>query len=314
MKVLKWFGLGLVLLLLLIFVYVFISYQLNMNEHLRLNDDVRAKAPGAFIELTDGYTHYQLTGPDTAPTVVLVHGFSIPMEIWGTTHRSLQNAGYRVLRYDLFGRGYSDRPRTQYTGEVFERQLLELLDGLNIEGPVVLAGLSMGGPIVMRFAANHSHRVLGTVLVAPLHQPVQPPPMPERIGHIMLGAFYVPSIQQSFAAPYLTAEDAQALQTAYSAQKEIRGFTQALTSSFYAFSAQDHREYYRRTREYGVPTLLVWGTHDNVVPYSHAKGVQEDALVVHLVTAEGAGHTPHLERPELVNGYILAFIEELTLE
>ncbi|MCH8492101.1 MAG: alpha/beta hydrolase [Idiomarina sp.] len=314
MNILKWFGIGLVSLLLLIFVYVFISYQSNMNEHLTLNDEVRENAPGQFIQLTDGYTHYQLTGADDAPTIVLVHGFSIPMAIWGTTHRRLQQAGYRVLAYDLFGRGYSDRPRVQYTGELFERQLQELLDGLNIEGPVVLAGLSMGGPIVMRFAANHSHRVLGTVLIAPLHQPLQPPPMPERIGHVMLGAFYVPSIQQSFAAEYLTPEDATALRTAYTAQTEIRGFTQALTSSFYAFSTQDHREYYRRTREYGVPMMLVWGTNDNVVPYSHAEGVQEDALVLHMITAEGAGHTPHLEQPELVNGYILAFLQDLTLE
>lgn len=314
MKFLKWFGLALVALLLLIFGYVFVSYQSNHNEHLTLNDTVRANAPGSFVALSDGITHYELSGPADAPVVVLIHGFSIPMEIWGTTHRRLQQAGYRVLRYDLLGRGYSDRPRIRYDGEVFERQLSELLSALDIDGPLVVAGLSMGGPIAMRFAANNAEKVVATILIAPLHQPLQPPPMPERIGHFMLGAFYVPSIRQSFAAPYISAADRAELERAYQAQTEIRGFTQALASSFYAFSAQDHRQYYQQTRQYGVPTMLIWGTNDNVVPYTHAEGVQEDALVVHFVTAEGAGHTPHLEQPDLVNGHILEFLREFTSE
>ncbi|RUO18470.1 hypothetical protein CWE08_11155 [Aliidiomarina iranensis] len=311
MRVLKWFGIGLVLLLLAVLAYVFIAHQKNFVESQRLNVETRAQAPGDFVELTDGYTHYQIAGPENAPVVVLVHGFSIPMAIWGGTYRALESAGYRVLRYDLFGRGYSDRPRVQYTGAVFEKQLIELLDALDIQEPVVLAGLSMGGAVVMRTAANHPQRVAGNILIAPLHQPLQPPPMPERIGYYMLSGFYVPTIQQSIAAPYLSEEDSAAMQTAYDAQLTFRGFTQALTSSFYAFTTENHPAYYRTTKEQRQPTLLIWGTQDAVVPYSYSEGVQADAYVVDFLTVEGAGHTPHLEQAELVNQRILKFLNDL---
>lgn len=311
MRILKWFGIGLVVLLLAILGYVFVAHQQNFVESERLNIETRAAAPGQFIELTSGFTHYELSGPENGPVVVLVHGFSIPMEIWGGTYRALRDAGYRVLRYDLLGRGYSDRPRVQYNGQVFEEQLIELLDGLDIQQPVVLAGLSMGGAVVMRTAANHPDRVAANILIAPLYQPIQPPPMPERIGYYMLSGFYVPTIQQSLEAPYLLAEDAEAMKRAYSAQLTFRGFTQALTSSFYAFTTENHPQYYQQTSANNQPTQLIWGTQDSVVPYGYSEGVLEDANVVDFLTVEGAGHTPHLERAELVNQRILEFLRSI---
>ena len=84
-----------------------------LGETEELNDTVRANTPGSFVLLSDGYTHYELGGDENGEPVVLVHGFSVPYFIWDPTFDFLTKSGFRVLRYDLFGRGYSDRPEAR---------------------------------------------------------------------------------------------------------------------------------------------------------------------------------------------------------
>src|SRR5512135_2050203 len=98
------------------------------GETRELDDAARASAGGSFIDLPQGRTHYELTGPADRRPVVLVHGFSVPFFVWDPTFEALAAAGQRVLRYDLFGRGYSDRPHAHYDLAFFARQLGDLLD------------------------------------------------------------------------------------------------------------------------------------------------------------------------------------------
>ena len=79
------------------------------DETRELNELTRKEASGSFVQLTSGVTHYELSNPEVNETVVLVHGFSVPYFIYDPTFAFLTQAGLRVLRYDLFGRGFSDR-------------------------------------------------------------------------------------------------------------------------------------------------------------------------------------------------------------
>jgi len=65
----------------------------------------------------------------------------------------------RVLRYDLYGRGFSDRPDTVYNQTCFDKQLCELLTALGNDKPINLIGLSMGGAIAIGFADKHPELV-----------------------------------------------------------------------------------------------------------------------------------------------------------
>ena len=127
------------------------SYRDEIRE---LNELTRKETDGCFIELSDGYTHYELGNPDAEETVVLVHGFSVPYFIYDPTFEFLTQSGLRVLRYDFFGRGFSDRPDTRYNIDLFVRQLSDLLAALCLDQPVSLVGLSTGGPITAAFAAR----------------------------------------------------------------------------------------------------------------------------------------------------------------
>ena len=127
--------------------------------------------PPGLSRLTDrslAYSPPRAGGP--RPLVVLLHGGSIPMWSWDRQVPVLTRGGFRVLRYDMFGRGQSASPPARYDRKLFRGQLLELIDALAIERPVGLVGFSFGGAIAADFAAQHSEQVELLGLIAPLVQ------------------------------------------------------------------------------------------------------------------------------------------------
>src|SRR5215813_9259714 len=114
-------------------------------EQRQLDVTVRAQMPGQFAKLSDGYTHYEVGGPADGRVVVLAAGYSVPYYIWDPTFAALTAGGFRVLRYDYYGRGYSDRPTIPFDDEMYVRQLDELLKYVHITSPIDLTGISFGG-------------------------------------------------------------------------------------------------------------------------------------------------------------------------
>ena len=134
-----------------------------------MNDAARKNVAGQFIKLTNGVTHYETAGTDTGKVVILVHGFSVPYYIWDATFDSLAKSGFHVVRYDEYGRGYSDRPDVKYEPALYRTQLFDLITALKLKTPLNIAGLSFGGPVVTDFAVNHPEMVDKIILVYPAY-------------------------------------------------------------------------------------------------------------------------------------------------
>src|SRR5262249_36003680 len=132
-------------------------YVIADPENRNLDSVARASTSGAFALLSDGYTHYEIGGPagQDGRGVVLAAGFSVPYYIWDPTFNALTTAGLRVLRYDYYGRGYSDRPSIPFNDDMYVRQLDELLMHLRITTPVDLTGISFGGSFITSFADKY---------------------------------------------------------------------------------------------------------------------------------------------------------------
>src|SRR5215207_9549905 len=143
------------------------TYAIRNPERANLDAAARQGVPGKFITLGDGITHYDVAGPDGGQRVMLVHGFSVPSYIWDSTVTALTGAGFRVARYDTYGRGYSDRPDVAYNTDLFDRQLTQLLDSLGWREPIDVVGLSMGGPVSAEFVGRHPERARSLTLVDP---------------------------------------------------------------------------------------------------------------------------------------------------
>ena len=80
--------------------------------------------PYEYAILPLGRTHYQIAGPPSGDVVVLIHGNAAPLITWDETVGPLVDAGYRVLRYDIFAHGLSDVPTLRrYDKTLYENQL-----------------------------------------------------------------------------------------------------------------------------------------------------------------------------------------------
>ena len=207
------------------------------DETKELNEETRKSANGAFIQLSNGITHYELGGNELSEIVVLVHGFSVPYFIYDPTFEFLTQAGFRVLRYDLFGRGYSDRPHADYNIDLFLHQLADLLDMLRFTRPVNLIGVSMGGLIASAFTVRHPERVDKLVLIdpagvkavslSPLLKVLRMPFAAEAVFSLIGGEPLIQSIAKDFFDPKLVKH----FITKYRVQMQFKGFVRAILST-----------------------------------------------------------------------------------
>ena len=278
-----------------------------------LDEAARAAAPGQFVELTDGFTHYELAGPPDRTPVVLIHGFSVPLFLWDPTFAGLVDAGFRVLRYDLFGRGYSDRPDTIYDQALYDRQLCDLLDALGFTAPVNLVGLSMGGAIAVGFTAQHPECVHKLALLAPAGFPTPASRMfwtmrIPGLGEWLFDRFGEKLIVGGLAKDFRVREKAQELEARYRMQMQYQGFKRALLSTLRHGPISTMADAYRAVGQQTCPVLLIWGRDDQTVPFALNEKVRAAIPRAEFHPIDNAGHAVHYEKPEIVNPMLAEFL------
>lgn len=306
----KIFSALVLLLALALVLWIALPMAYNQEQH-DMDAQARLSATGAFAELSAGITHYELSGPASAQIVVLVHGFSVPAYIWEPTFQMLLKAGYQVLRYDLYGRGYSDRPTTDYTGQLFDQQLTELLDFLNVRAPVDIIGLSMGGAIATDFATHHPERVRKLALVDPAHRGREERSLMDMalVGEFIMDVSLSPGMAEGQTTDFVEPGRFPDWADKYRVQMTYRGFKAAILSTLRNYFHEDHWAAYLQVGAFQKPVLLIWGKQDATIPFSMSKAVQE-ALNAQFLAVDNAGHLPHYERPEVVNPVLLEFLAD----
>jgi len=292
---------------------VFLSSIYFDSEKKDMDEAARMGTSGAYVRLTDGITHYELAGDESASTIVLIHGGSVPYFIWDRTFPDLVKAGFRVLRYDLFGRGYSDRPDAVYNTELYRRQLNELLTALKIKPPANLAGVSMGAAIAADFTDHYPEKVENLCLMDPVGFPVNLPAS-ERLMHIPLLGEYVftligPRSMVSFVEKDLVNRPPPEYIAAYKSHMQFKGFRHAIISTLRNMPLNDMKAIYQNIGKTDRKILLVWGTKDTVTPFANSGNARSAMPHARFVPVEGAGHAAHFERPEIVNPALIDFFK-----
>lgn len=277
-------------------------------ERRRLDGAARDRAPGSFVRLERGLTHYEDAGPRGGQPVILIHGFSVPGYIWDATVPALAAAGFRVVRYDIYGRGYSDRPSGPYDRELFESQLAQLLDALGIRRRVDLVGLSMGGTIAAGFTDRFPGRVRRLVYIAPYaaRRRIGPLALPV-VGEFLATVHFVPALLRRQHGDVRDTPWHGGWVDAYREQSEYHGFRRALLSTARDFIAREPLPLFEAAARHDKPTLLIWGARDTTVPVAAGRRLRE-ILSPEFLLVRGAGHVPHAQRPDVVNPAIIAFL------
>lgn len=281
-------------------------------EKFDLTDDEKRKYGGSYIKLPSGETHYEMKGE--GEPVVLVHGYATPYFIYDKIFDFLVEKGYKVLRYDLLGRGFSERVKADYTPELFASQLEELTDALIPEGQFFLFGTSMGGVVVTAFSSKRPERVKKLFLLAPAGMKYNAPfymKMANKplLGELMFKTLGGKLLLKGSCSELIYSKEA----TGYYLEKfaegaRYKGFLKAALSSLRNTLMRPDVTVanYKRVAEHDIPVCTVWGTADKTMPYYQSKQLLSIFPNMHFYTFEGSGHIFLFDEGERTCGVICA--------
>ena len=270
---------------------------LSKAQTLDLTDEERAKAEGSFIELPSGNTHYQLKGE--GQTVVLVHGYSTPYYIYDKLFDRFIADGYKVLRYDLFGRGLSQRVDEVYNPELFSRQLEELTDALIPGESFILVGTSMGGSITTKYCSCHPEKVEKLILLAPAGMDSFKAPFYMKMckipgfGKWIFSKIGEKSLFNGCAREIIYSKDEiDDFQRKFAFSLQYKGFVDATFSSLIntILNTGETVKNYYSVAAAKIPMLVIWGTADRTMPYYQIERMKEVCPHAEYITYEGSGH------------------------
>ncbi|NBD30960.1 MAG: alpha/beta fold hydrolase [Alphaproteobacteria bacterium] len=278
---------------------------------------MRDAAPGRFARLSHGVTHYQWLGPARGPVLVAVHGLTTPSPVFYAIARGLARLGYRVLVYDLYGRGYSDAPRGPQDREFFLRQLSDLLAHQELDEDLTLLGYSMGGAIATAFAATYPGRMKRLILLAPAGMRLREDRLTEfcRVTPF-LGDWVHAMIAQRRDRRALRRRlgrdfDVKGIIELQLAEYAGRGFLRSVLSSRRHMLDEVQEDEHRLLGREGVPVVGIWGEKDDVIPLSSLGTLTQWNRSVRQDVVEGAGHDLCYTHSEQVVDLLADILREL---
>jgi pimeloyl-ACP methyl ester carboxylesterase len=298
------------LILILLIAAIIVLPPLRSYEPKSLNNRAREHAPGNFITLTHGCVHYSRVGELNAPVVIMVHGFSAPSYMWDKNVPALIDEGYQVITFDLYGRGYSDRPNVAYDKTLFVEQINDLLIALEITEPVFIVGLSMGGAITASFVATYPEKVAKVVFVAPFNQPVDIGPLILPVVGTWLGyTVFIPSLAGNQSNDLVEPDLMPNWSDKFKVQMQYKGFRRAIIRTGKNMIQKDPSADFSMVGELRLPTLLLWGDQDKVIPLQDAARVQRFlGETCQFEKINNAGHALQYERYQQVNSKLIEFL------
>ncbi len=253
---------------------------------------------------------YRLVDDDRSqPTVLLIHGLAGTSKTWKAVMPQLAE-DFTVLAPDLLGHGESAKPDGDYSLGAYASGLRDLLAVLDL-GPVTVVGQSLGGGIALQLAYQHPELVNRVILVGSggLGREVS---WMLRILTLPGAEFIMPLIFPRFVSDQgdavsriahdkgLRAPHLSEMWKAYSSLSHAenrKAFVKTLRSVVepcgQSVNATD-----RLYLAAAMPTLLIWGDEDRIIPIEHAYAAHEAIPGSRLEVFEGGSHFPHVDDPD----------------
>jgi pimeloyl-ACP methyl ester carboxylesterase len=200
--------------------------------------------------------------------LLLIHGMAGSSATWRAVLPQLSKK-YRVVAPDLFGHGESAKPRGDHSLGAFAAWLRDLLDELGITRATVV-GQSLGGGVAMQFVYQHRDYCQRLVLISS--------------GGEMWNAYSSLSDGQT----------RQAFLRTLRSVVDYRGQAVSAVNKLHLSS--------------GIPTLLIWGDEDRIIPIAHGYAAHDALPASRLEVLCGVGHFPHVESPTAVVDILDDFI------
>jgi pimeloyl-ACP methyl ester carboxylesterase len=253
------------------------------------------------------------------PLVVLLHGIAGSSATWEKIMDRLE-ARHTLIAPDLLGHGESAKPPGDYSLGAYANQIRDLLEALGL-GPGTMVGHSLGGGVALQFAYQFPERCERLVLVSSggLGREV----------HAILRAAVLPGAE--FVLPWFASAVSLGMGILIKAMKKLGLRENAdLAEAWRSFASLEQPEARRAFLETvravidlggqhvsaedklylseGMPTMIVWGERDPLIPVAHALRTHELISGSRLEIFSGAGHYPYLDDPDRFASLLIDFI------
>jgi len=273
-----------------------------------------APAPSDFVDVKGQLVHLRDVGPrDDPEPLVLIHGTSASLHTWEGWVKALSSQ-HRIISFDLPGFGLTGPSASgDYRGDTYARFVLDLMDQLQVQR-FAIAGNSLGGEVAWRTALMAPERVTRLILVdaagpdfksdsVPVGFLVARVPVLNRIfDWVLPRPMVVASVRNVYGDPSRVSD---ALVDRYYQLALREGNRRALVQRLQQNQRGQDAE---RIRELKLPTLILWGGRDRLVPPSVGQKFKQDIAGSELVVFDDLGHVPHEEDPARTVAPVRAFL------
>ena len=263
-----------------------------------------AQAPSQFLTIAGMDIHLRDEGPKADPEpIILIHGTSASLHTWNGWAEIL-TAKRRVIRFDLPGFGLTGPdPKNNYSIEHYAEIVVAVLDELKVNR-AVLAGNSLGGHIAWVTAVLYPSKVSKLVLIDATGYAFEPVSIPLAfklsqnpitsllLKNVLPKSLVEASVRNVYGNPDLVSD---ALVDRYYELALRSGNRVALTERFKQSFPGTLAE---KIKTINIPTLIIWGGKDRLVPPKFGQQFKQDIVNSQLVFFDELGHVPHEEAPE----------------
>lgn len=250
----------------------------------------------------------------SGPTLLLIHGFPLNSSLWEPQLEDLSDAA-RLLAPDLRGFGLSGNSNEPYTVALMADDCMGLLDALGVQEPVVVCGHSMGGYIAFEFYRRFRDWVAGMILISTRPGADTPAGQTGREQMAQKAREEGPEAIAAAMLPKLLAPET------YNRDEDLVAFVRDMMESATVdgivgslMAMKDRPDSTELLAEIDVPTLIIHGDEDQIVPFEEAEKMRDAIPRAELVLVPGAGHLPNLEQAEGFNEAVWDFLETLKQE
>ena len=281
----------------LFFFLFFTSCQFNNYETIDKNIRFRQQIKtGEFLKLSKGYTYYEIKNKEAKKTLIFIHGFSVPSYIWDDTFKSASKRGYKTVRLDLYGRGYSSNLDSDYTDELFANQVIELMNELKIERATFL-GLSNGGRVISKIAYLKPELIQKLVYVSSSsfqeHKPMNDTSVSGKEINDFIKNNY-PSISKGQMLDFKYPQNFKGWDDKYEQLLQYEGFARALISTRKNHINLDLENKF--INDSNIPLYTIWRDSDSAVVYNNFKNKLNKLMPRRIeYFISNSGHLPNME-------------------
>jgi 2-hydroxy-6-oxonona-2,4-dienedioate hydrolase len=262
-----------------------------------------------YLDIDNLFVRYHDTQSKGNP-VLLLHGLGGSIESWLKNISAISAEELRVIVLDLPGFGLSDKPKINYTINFYTIFIAKFIKSLKIDSCLSIVGCSLGGQIAAEIAIKYPTLSSKLVLISPAGAP----PYSFKGTYALrkyIGVTRARSVQEVKEALSVVDNNNNIINNTYAQDFYHKLSTPGAKEAFISAlkGSADAPRLSKRLDRIQANTLLIWGKNDQIIPVKYIEPFIK-MKNCRIILIENSGHVPFINKPQLFNKIVTAFIKE----